>query len=208
MLKNNLIFSEGKIPLVLSLILFFFGFFFYSALILGFLSITFFLFFFRNPTRHLKLDNNLILCPADGLIIEIQEINNNFWSKKVSIFMSPFDVHINWIPMAGKIVSQKYVRGKFKAAFSPKSSELNEHNDIEIEDKVGRKILLRQIAGFVARRIVCWKKTGESVEQGQKYGMIKFSSRVDVFVPKTCELKVVLGQRVYGGLTILGRWQK
>ncbi|MCL4361177.1 phosphatidylserine decarboxylase family protein [Candidatus Dependentiae bacterium] len=207
MLKNNLILLEGKKQLIFAILILFLGFFYKPFFYVGSLIIIFLVFFFRNPERSFEISDESIICPADGTIIEIKNLENE-WDKRISIFMSPFDVHINWVPISGKIVNEKYSAGKFKAAFLPKSSELNEHNDIEILDAKGRKILVRQIAGFFARRIVCWNKINDNVEQGQKFGMIKFSSRVDIFVPKGFESIIVLGQRVYGGSTILGKWRK
>ncbi len=173
---------------------------------LTFIALILFVFcfyFFRNPDRicpEALADPNVIVCPADGTIVAISPDK-----QKVSIFLSPLNVHVNWTPVAGVIEQIIYVPGKFMMAFLPKSSELNEHNDLIIRHASGKKILVRQIAGTVARRIVCWAKPHETVAAGQKYGMIKFSSRVDVVLPEGSILSVEIGQKVYGGKTVLGR---
>jgi len=155
-------------------------------------------------------DMTVLVCPSDGKVVDIAYDKNNGlqgYAQRVSIFLSPFDVHVNWIPMSGVIKEVKYSPGEFNFAFLPKSSELNERNDLLITDKNDRTILVRQIAGTVARRICCWVTQGESVRACQKYGMIRFGSRVDVFLPSDVSLHVGVGQRVYGGRTILGRWK-
>jgi len=119
--------------------------------------------------------------------------------------MSPLNVHVNRIPVPGTIEKIEYVPGKFMMAFLPKSSELNEHNDLVIKRADGKSVLVRQIAGTVARRIVCWAKEGQAVTAGQKYGMIKFSSRVDLLLPEQAKIDIKVGQKVYGGKTVIGR---
>lgn len=219
---KNLIFSEGKNILIISILTFFVLFIAHTFLKTSFPKISFILllvslfciifllfsfYFFRNPDRKLeKIDQDILICPADGKIIDIVQGDFDGFDQKVSIFLSPLDVHVNWISMTGKIVDIKYKAGQFIAAFVPKSSIFNERNDIVIQDSKNRSILLRQIAGTVARRIVCWLKIGQDVKIGQKYGMIKFSSRVDILLPKNVSLNVKLNQKVLGGNTILGRW--
>jgi phosphatidylserine decarboxylase len=210
-ISSNLLWTESPwivaILLALGLIgLFIFKPLFYSALIL----FAFCFYFFRNPERmcpEALIDQNVLVCPADGKIVDISyDPNGGFkgYHYKVSIFLSPLDVHVNWTPLSGTIEKVEYVPGKFMMAFLPKSSELNEHNDIIINHG-GKNILVRQIAGTVARRIVCWGKQGQGISAGQKYGMIKFSSRVDILLPKDTALAVQSGQKVYGGKTVLGR---
>ncbi len=169
----------------------------YAALI----AFLFCFYFFRNPDRicpEALVDEMIIVCPADGKIVDIKD-------KKISIFMSPFNVHVNWTPIAGTIEAIHYVPGTFTMAFLPKSSELNEHNDLIIRHKNGQTVLVRQIAGTMARRIVCWAHEGESVAAGAKFGMIKFSSRVDLVLPESAQIGVAIGQSVYGGKTVIGR---
>ncbi len=201
-ITSNLLWTESPwIVAVLALLAFagwfFFKPFFYSAILL----FAFCFYFFRNPERvcpEALEDPNVLICPADGKIVAMS-------TNKISIFLSPLDVHVNWIPISGIIKKVEYVPGKFMMAFLPKSSELNEHNDVVI-DHQGKTIILRQIAGTVARRIVCWVKEGQIVGAGDKYGMIKFSSRVDILLPQDVAIEVKVGQRVYGGKTVLGRF--
>lgn len=179
----------------------------YAALI-GFL---FCFYFFRNPERvcpEALVDDTVIVCPADGKVVDIQyDPQGGFkgYHQKISIFLSPLDVHVNWTPIAGAIKKIEYVPGQFTMAFLPKSSELNEHNDVVIVRKDGTSVLVRQIAGTVARRIVCWAQPEQIVSAGQKYGMIKFSSRVDLLLPEQARLDIKVGQKVYGGKTVIGR---
>lgn len=170
------------------------------------------LYFFRNPERTCiaaHYDPTILVCPADGTIVELVDdlsCKEYGCSKRISIFLSPLDVHVNWIPLSGTIEAVKYRSGTFYVAYLSKSSELNERNDIIICGIQGQKIVVRQIAGSIARRICCWVFAQDTVSTGQKYGMIRFGSRVDIFVPDTVLLSVGLGQHVYGGETILGRW--
>lgn len=210
---TNLLLTEGiHILLFLSCVglvsFFYFRPLFYIAL--GFLLFSFY--FFRNPERvcrQAQYDDAVIICPADGKVVDIQYDNNGGFGgyhQKVSIFLSPFDVHVQWAPVAGIVKKVKYRGGTFSLAFLPKSSELNERNDVQIRCSNGRTIIVRQIAGTVARRIRCWVSEGDRLEAGHKYGMIKFGSRVDLLLPANVELAVGLGQRVYGGQTVTGRW--
>ncbi len=175
---------------------------------LGLAFLVFTLYFFRNPDRSdFKFDSCDIVSPADGRVVDVQpEGNFEGYDQKISIFLSPLDVHVNWTPIEGIIREVNYKPGKYLMAFEPKSSELNERNDIIIEDSKNRKILIRQIAGFIARRIVCWVNPEERVSMAQKYGMIKFGSRIDILLPRSVKLNVEVGQRVYGGQTVIGRW--
>ena len=211
-ITSNLIWQEGETIVFWLVVVALVGFMMHIPL-LYIVASTLFLFcfyFFRNPEREALLnDVNCIVCPADGKIVDIIEDLENVkgYHKKISIFLSPLDVHVNWLPISGTIKKIEYVPGKFMFAFLPKSSELNEHNDIIIENKNGAKILVRQIAGTVARRIVCWAKQGDHVSAGQKFGMIKFSSRIDLFLPASSVITVHKGQKVKGGQTIIGRLQ-
>lgn len=171
------------------------------------------LYFFRNPERRnlaAQQDSTLLVCPADGTIIELVDdlsCKEYGCTKRISIFLSLFDVHVTWIPTAGTIEAVTYRPGTFYMAYLPKSSELNERNDIIITTEQGKQIVVRQIAGTIARRISCWVKKGDTVFSGEKYGMIRFGSRVDLFIPDDVMLSVGLGQHVCGGETIVGRWR-
>jgi phosphatidylserine decarboxylase len=207
--KDNLLFKDGKFIALFTILFAILAFISFNPLLI--LVIGFFLFslyFFRNPNRvcsEYKQDNSILICPADGKIVDVSQGDFEGYKQKISIFLSPLDVHVNWLPMSGSIKEINYRPGKFIVAFAPKSSDINERNDIIIENQNGT-ILVRQIAGFVARRICCWIKTNDTVIAGQKYGMIRFGSRVDILLPKNVEIVLSIGDRVEGGKTILGRW--
>lgn len=163
-------------------------------------------FFFRDPTREAPDDSNVVVSPADGRVTRVSAIDetNESSSTLVSIFLSPFDVHINRSPIAGEIISVSYMRGKFLIATDEKASLVNEQNVLTIKgDRI--TVVCKQIAGIVARRIVCWKQAGEHVALGEKIGLIKFSSRTDLVLPANVEVLVNVGTRVRGGTTIIGR---
>jgi len=170
--------------------------------------------FFRDPIRVTPQAEGLVIAPADGLITMIErvpvphEIAGELGALplvRVSIFMSVFDVHINRTPIAGTIRQVVYISGKFLNADLDKASEENERQHIVVEDRHGRRIGFTQIAGLVARRIVPFVKTGDMVARGQRIGLIRFGSRVDVFLPEDCACQVALGQRSIAGETVLGR---
>ena len=182
----------------------------YLKLILQTLSLIIFVFilwFFRNPKRDIIKNTELILSPADGKIISINEVYEQEYFKEkkiqISIFLSPLDIHVNRYPVSGKILYSKYHKGKYLVAWHPKSSEKNERTTVVIENKIFGKIMYRKIAGAVARRIVNYAKVDTYVEQGDDSGFIKFGSRVDIFLSKDCELKVNVGDRVKGGITVI-----
>ena len=162
--------------------------------------------FFRDPEREVPLKDGIIVSPADGKVIVVkQNLSNGFVGENVnlvSIFMSPLDVHVNRIPVDGKVAYLKYYEGKFLAAFDENSMNQNERMEIGINSKSGN-VLFTQVAGFLARRIVTELKIGDSVKIGDRFGMIKFGSRVDVFVPDKFEPAVKLNERVKAGNTIL-----
>ena len=164
--------------------------------------------FFRNPIRKFTLGENLIICPADGKVVVIEETNEGEYFKdkrlQVSIFMSPTNVHINRFPISGIISFFKYHSGKFLVAYDPKSSTDNERTTIVVKHKNGTEILFRQIAGALARRIVWYCKEGEIAEQCEQMGFIKFGSRVDLFLPIGTKLNIKLGDMVRGSQTVLG----
>ncbi len=163
-------------------------------------------FFFRDPRRQPPTDANLVVAPADGRVTRVRPVEalSERSANVVSIFLSPFDVHINRAPIAGKITNVAYTRGKFLMATDENASVVNEQNALTIE---GERITVvcKQIAGILARRIVCWKRVGESVGLGERFGLIKFSSRTDVLLPANVEILVAEGARVKGGTTVIGR---
>lgn len=208
---ENLIWTEGIYILVVLLILFFVSFFIHRFWIfVSIILIGFSFFFFRNPERLCFYDENSLVSPADGTILSILKSEGLFegFDQKISIFLSVWDVHVNWIPSQGIVTNITYKPGKFFLAFLDKGSELNEHNDVYIKDKFGHHILIRQIAGFIARRISCWIKPGDLVMSCEKYGMIKFGSRIEIFLSKEFNIQVKEGEHVFGGQTILGNWKK
>ncbi len=176
-------------------------------------SVVFFLlvvWFFRNPSRSVVPNDSLILSPADGKVVAIEEVIENEYFKdrrlQVSIFMSPLNVHINRYPISGLVTYCKYHPGKYLVAWHPKSSVLNERSSVVIRDANGREILVRQIAGAVARRIVTYALEDKAVLQGDELGFIKFGSRVDVFLPPGTRIKVRIGDKVAGNETVIGNW--
>jgi phosphatidylserine decarboxylase len=165
--------------------------------------------FFRIPARDLVQDSEIVLCPADGTVVAIEEtfVDEYFNDKRlqVSIFMSPNNVHVNRYPVSGKIVYTNYWPGSFLVAWHPKSSSENERNTVVVEHPKYGPIMVRQIAGAMARRIVCYSRTDERIEQGRELGFIKFGSRVDVFLPLNSTVQVNLEEKVKGGLTTVAR---
>jgi phosphatidylserine decarboxylase len=164
----------------------------------------FFLWFFRDPNREIPAGRGLIVSPGDGKVEEAEWIETTAGSRfRVSIFLSVFDVHVNRVPISGKVTLVEYREGQFLNAMNPESAILNEQTLIVIEDGT-HSVSFKQIAGLLARRIVCDLKTGDVVQRGQRMGMIKFGSRVDVLMPADVELRVKVGDRVHGGSSVLG----
>ncbi len=167
-----------------------------------------FLQFFRSPKRDLVISSRSIVCPADGKVVAIEEVEepeyfNGEKRLQVSVFMSPLNVHLNRYPISGKVVYSKDHPGKFLVAWHPKSSTENERNTVVVETEFGVSVLIRQIAGFVARRIVWYCHTDDDVKQGDELGFIKFGSRVDLFLPVSAQIKVELDEKVQGGISVL-----
>lgn len=166
--------------------------------------------FFRVPDREINKDDKHILSSADGEVVVIEETTEDeFYGEKriqVSVFMSPFNVHVNWYPFDGKVVYLKYHPGKFFFAKNPKSSELNERNSIVVENKNGKSVLIRQIAGMMAKRIVNTISVGDKVTQGKEFGIIRFGSRVDFFLPLDAKVNVKIGNKVKAQQTIIANW--
>jgi len=163
--------------------------------------------FFRRPKRTTVHNDKHIICPADGTVVVIEEVVEPEYFKgprrQVSVFMSPLNVHINFHPVTGTVKYVKYYPGKYLVAWHPKSSTENERTSVVVQAKNGAEVLLRQIAGAMARRIVWYVKEGQAVEQGHELGFIKFGSRVDVFLPLDAEVKVKMGEKTKGGVTVL-----
>jgi phosphatidylserine decarboxylase len=181
----------------------------YVFLIGSLMLYIFLLFFFRWPERTLEPDHGLVYAPADGKVVVIEETEETEYFKdnrlQVSIFMSPFNVHSNRYPVSGLIKYVRYHSGHYMVAWHPKSSELNERSTIVIETKEGKEILIRQIAGAVARRIVTYAKENQQVLQGDELGFIKFGSRVDVFLPIGTEIEIPILQQVRANKSIIAR---
>jgi phosphatidylserine decarboxylase len=165
------------------------------------------LYFFRNPERMVFPDENAIYAPADGKIVVIEQtIEHEYFNEprmQISIFMSPLDVHVNRVPVSGKIKYFKYHEGNYTVAWHPKSSILNERTSVVLQTSTGQEVLLRQIAGALARRIICYAKEGSSMQQGQDLGFIKFGSRVDILLPLNSKIKVNIGEHVRGNETVI-----
>jgi phosphatidylserine decarboxylase len=164
--------------------------------------------FFRDPERQAPKGEGLVVAPADGKVVSVADANSAFLgsAKRVSIFLSPLDVHINRTPVEGKIEKVSYQRGKFLAAYKDEASQRNEQNALTIVDSAGRKFGVVQIAGVLARRIVCWAKAGDRLARGERFGLIMFGSRTDTYLPESCQIEVAEGQRVKGGETVLARF--
>lgn len=164
--------------------------------------------FFRVPTsRVTTIEENAVVSAADGEVVVIEEVEEKeyFHDKRiqVSIFMSAYNVHVNWFPMNGVVSYYKYHPGKKLFAINPKSSELNERNTIVVKDEQGREVLFRQIAGVMARRIVCFIDKGATAKVGEEFGLIRFGSRVDFFLPVDSEINVKIGDKVKGKISVL-----
>ena len=173
-----------------------------------FLALTLFvLWFFRNPDRVTPEDEKAVTSPADGKVIKIEEVEEEMLEGKVlkvSIFMNIFNVHVNRAPCDGIVRKISYRKGKFFPANLDKASELNERNSVLIETVDGRQILTIQIAGIIARRIVCWVKEGLEIQKGERFGLIKFGSRLEVFMPLDSTIHVKVGEKVKAGETRIG----
>ncbi|GJQ20552.1 MAG: phosphatidylserine decarboxylase proenzyme [Bacteroidia bacterium] len=165
--------------------------------------------FFRDPERTPPTGDNLVLSPADGKVLAVTDVEETEFLKaparRISVFMSPLNVHVNRNPITGSVAHLRYVPGEYFAAFEDKASEKNEQMIIGLQNHHG-KVLFKQIAGFVARRIVCTLNLGDSVKAGDRFGMIKFGSRVDVFVPRSATPKVNSGDRTVAGETVLAEF--
>jgi phosphatidylserine decarboxylase len=166
----------------------------------------FFLFFFRDPERRIDAPDMAVLSPADGrVMVAGPSTTGSFPADKwqqISIFLSPMDVHVNRIPVSGRVVAVKYHPGRFLPAYRSDAGELNEYTEVTI-DHAGQTVVVRQIVGILARRIVCRVKTGDSVKAGDRFGVMKFGSRMDVFLPRETAIQTKVGDKVVGGITVM-----
>ena len=207
---NNFIIPEGLlfiIPLgIITVVLAFAGMVWAAAIF--FVAALFVTWFFRNPERKIPEDEKVVVSPADGKILKIEEVSEdtilNGKFKKISIFMNLFNVHVNRVPYSGSVNLIKYQKGKFFPASLDKASSLNERNSVLVKTDDGREILTIQIAGIIARRIFCWSKERTKVEKGQRFGLICFGSRLEIFLPLDSIISVKVGDRVKGGETPIG----
>ncbi|MBK8805564.1 MAG: phosphatidylserine decarboxylase family protein [Bacteroidales bacterium] len=213
--------KEGTASLIISIlstgIITFFIYYLFGSQSLYFstpisLALVFFMaHFFRKPTRIATLNDNVIIAPADGKVVVIEETTDdeyfNARVKQVSIFMSPLNVHINWYPVSGDIQYYKYHKGLKMPAWEPKSSTENERSSVVIKTKGGKELLVKQIAGALARRIVAYSKDRKTAQQGQELGFIKFGSRVDILLPLDAKIMVNLGDKVIGNKTIIASFK-
>lgn len=174
----------------------------------GLILTAFVIYFFRDPDRKAGGNEQDLVSPADGKVIAVEDFEDERYLKtrvkKVSIFLSIFDVHVNRVPVSGVVRDIIYRSGRFLIGYAPKASLDNEQNAVVLETKNGTRLAVIQIAGMVARRILCYLKAGDSVTRGGRFGLIRFGSRVDLYLPLTTNIKVVVGQRVYSGETIIG----
>lgn len=184
---------------------------FYVLMAVSLLLAALIVYFFRVPHREIEKNNNHVLAPADGKIVEIMKVHEKEYFKEerlqVSIFMSVLNVHQNRAPVAGEVVYQNHKRGAYYPAFVKKSSELNERCSTVFKMNDGTEVMSRQIAGTLAQRIVTYKKTGHSADQGEEYGFIRFGSRVDLFLPADAEVKVHMHQKSIGGETVIATFK-
>lgn len=181
-----------------------------AVLLVGLVFFVIVLQFFRNPVRTITPHASQIIAPADGKVVVIEEVQETEFlhapCRQISIFMSPLNVHINRNPIAGVVEYFKYHKGKYLVAWHPKASAENERTTVVIRATDGRKVLLRQIAGALAKRIVWYVHEGQAVEQGEEFGFIKFGSRVDIFIPIEAKVLVQLNDKPIGGQTVLAEW--
>ena len=168
-----------------------------------FILAAFVCFFFRNPHRSVPEGKNLVVSPADGKVVKVSRAENG--EQTISVFLNIFNVHVNRSPISGELVQLEYKRGKFKVAFDEEASRINEQNVITIKGQ-GIQIVVRQIAGLIARRVICWKRPGHNLKRGELIGLIRFGSRVDIVLPEQVRLSVEVGDQVQGGSSILGEY--
>jgi len=168
------------------------------------------LYFFRDPERTSPAGEGVFLAPADGRVVEVKQVHEPRFLQgeglKIGIFMSLLDVHVNRVPVEGQVVLVEHVPGQFLQAFRPEASEVNEHNLVGLESRHGR-VLVKQVAGIMARRVVCWVRPGQKVQAGDRLGVVKFGSRVDLYLPPGAASAVRVGDRARGGVTVIAQWK-
>jgi phosphatidylserine decarboxylase len=205
---TGVIITSFSVLFIINILLQLFGFqYWLTTLILSLILLFLIVQFFRVPNRQIPLLENSIVSPADGKIVNFDTMIEEEYFKderiRISIFMSIFNVHLNRVPVDAKVVYQKYHPGRYLVAMNPKSSLLNERNTVVIKDNNGNEILIRQIAGGVARRIRPYLKVGQKVKKGQELGFIRFGSRVDIFLPLNTQMEVKQGDKVLSNQTII-----
>ena len=183
------------------------GFWIPAALLIG--LAVFMAYFFRDPNRVAPGESGLVIAPADGRVLIAGDADPAVappgdWTQ-VSVFLSPMDVHINRIPVGGRIVRVEYKPGRFLAAYKWEAASANERNDIWI-DHAGEMVVCRQVVGVLARRLVCRARVGDQVRPGDRYGLMKFGSRIDLFLPRHVRLRIAKGDRIRGGETVVASW--
>jgi phosphatidylserine decarboxylase len=180
---------------------------FFAPAALGLLLTVFTVFFFRNPERNTPSNENAVIAPADGEVIflgKVVEPHTSVEMEKISIFMSVFNVHVNRAPISGKVVDAFYTKGKFFDVRDERASFENEQQGLVVEAAPGSRLVVVQVAGLIARRIVCYAKVGDMLTRGRRYGLIRFGSRLDVYLPLGTVIKVPMGQKTVAGETVLG----
>ena len=203
MVKDGYTFASGPLLVGIVAVVLHWNWLGGALIFLGF----FVMFFFRDPERTPPPEQDTIVSPADGRVMEVAEESlNGKTGSRISVFLSIFDVHVNRSPVAGRITAIEYRTGKFYAAMRGRASAENEQNAFTVQCDRG-DVVFKQIAGWVARRIVCWKSVGDSVMRGERVGMIRFGSRMDIWLPAGVEILVRPGQHVAGGTSILARWK-
>ncbi len=204
MVKEGYLFAAGPLVLVVVALLFKWH---WAAAVLFFLA-AFILYFFRDPERAIPSEPGAVVSPADGRVVVVtDEPFEGRPGKRISIFLAVWDVHVNRSPLAGRIAKLEYKPGRFFAAMRARASAENEQNVIHLSTD-GGEIVFKQIAGWIARRVVCWKSLGDTVARGERIGIVRFGSRVDLWLPADAEILARPGQHVAGGASVLARWRE
>jgi phosphatidylserine decarboxylase len=167
-------------------------------------------YFFRNPERAIPDSKNIIVSPADGKVVKVvplPQTEGQAGGHGISVFLNIFDVHVNRAPIQGIVESLEYKRGRFKVAYDEEASRVNEQNIIRMRGQ-GIELTIKQVAGLIARRVICWKKPGQNLERGELFGLIRFGSRVDILLPEKVKVLVNVGDRVKGGSSVLGEYDE
>ncbi|AEB10346.1 phosphatidylserine decarboxylase family protein [Desulfobacca acetoxidans] len=209
--RNGLIARPGYRFLAAGLSILVLGFWVGQYIVwLGLVCTAFFAYFFRDPERAIPSAPGLLISPADGRIIAWERMREDQFLRqpvhKLSIFMNVFDVHVNRAPLAGRIKAAVYQPGRYLPANNPQAPDQNEQLALHLESAEGIGLVMVQIAGVLARRIISYVQAGDQVDRGERVGLICFGSRVDLYIPEQCQLQVQLGQKVKAGTTIIGRW--